>query len=125
MGDIIKVCCKACKKEWRCMEGIGLLYGKRENVIGAFSEQERAEVAAWMEKSKIPAYDFTFRLAVCNHCHNVVSVPTLTVEEDETYIGNCPACGKKTRKPIVEWKRTACPVCKSRALEAETEGQWD
>jgi len=55
MGEIIKVCCNACKKEWRCMEGSGLLYGKKESIIGAFSERERAKLlASEMEKTACP-----------------------------------------------------------------------
>lgn len=125
MGEIISVRCNACTREWQCMEGVGLLYGKKENIINAFASHERVAVAARMERSEIPAYDFSFRLAVCSHCQNVVSVPTLMVGEDEMYVGACPACGKKTKRPILELKRTACPVCKSRALLAENRGSWD
>lgn len=125
MGEIRSVECKACRAKWQCMEGVGLLYGKKENIIAAFSEHERAAIAARMESSKIPAYDFSFQLAVCSHCQNVVSVPTLAVGDGETCVGACPVCGKKTKKPISELKRTACPVCKSKTLQARTEGYWD
>lgn len=125
MGEIIKVCCKACKKEWRCMEGSGLLYGKRENIIEAFSERERAEVTVQIERSAIPAYDFTYQLTICHHCKNVINVPVLVTGEDETYVGSCPACGRKVKLLPLEPEKTACPVCKSKALEAETVGHWD
>lgn len=125
MGEIIKVCCNACKKEWRCMEGSGLLYGKKESIIGAFSERERAKVTAQIEKSEIPAYDFTYRLTVCHHCKEVVNVPVLVTGEDETYVGSCPACGRRAKLLASEMEKTACPVCKSRTLKVKTVGHWD
>lgn len=133
MGEIIDVRCESCKKEWRCFTGNGLLHGKKENVLVAFSEQERQRVESLLAASTIPAYDFQYRLAVCGHCHNVVAVPVLrAVDSEEICVGLCPLCGKKTKnlcaeeQSAEEWsEKTACPVCKSRRLQAETVGDWD
>ncbi len=133
MGEIRSVRCSACKAEWMCRMGSGFLHGKKENIVAAFLEQERAEVAAWIEKSEIPAYDFSFRLAVCAHCHSVVSVPVLgIIGEDEPYVGLCSKCGKETQnlcgeeQSVEEWsEKTVCPVCKSKKLESREIGYWD
>ncbi len=125
MGEIMKVQCGFCGAEWHCMEGSGLLYGKKENIIAAFSEGEQAEVAARIERSKVPTYDFAYRIMVCNHCKSAVSVPVLVTWDDETYVGACPTCGRKVRILVSDMEKTVCPKCKSVALQAEPEGQWD
>lgn len=133
MGEIINVRCKACKKEWQCFTGNGLLHGKKESVLAAFLEKERHQAECLLAASAIPAYDFQYRLAICGHCHNVVAVPVLrTVESDEACVGSCPLCGKRTKNLCAEglraeeWsEKTACPVCMRKALLAETGGHWD
>lgn len=125
MGQIMKVRCSVCRSEWECLEGSGLLYGKKENVVAAFAERERAEAAARIERSEVPAYDFAFRIMVCNHCQSAVSVPVLVTWDGETYVGACPSCGKKVRILVSDMEKTVCPVCKSVALQAEPDGYWD
>lgn len=125
MGEIMDVWCGACQAKWRCLEGSGLLYGKKEAVIAAFPEQERPGVAAQMERSEIPAYDFNFRMTVCHHCGNVVQVPVLVTEEDETHVGACPVCGRRVKLLTAALEQTACPVCRSRALKTKWDGHWD
>lgn len=125
MGEMIDVWCGACKAKWRCLEGSGLLYGKKEAIITAFSERERPRVVAQMEKSVIPAYDFNFRITVCHHCKNVVQVPVLVTGEDETHVGACPVCGRRVKLLTAALEQTACPVCKNRALNVEADGHWD
>lgn len=125
MGEIMDVRCSACGAKWRCMEGSGLLYGKKENIIAAFAQQEQPEVIAQIERSKIPAYDFNFRLTVCSRCKNVVNVPVLGTVEGETHVGACPACGSRVEILTSELEKTACPVCKNKALKVEEDGHWD
>lgn len=125
MGEIKDVRCGACGAKWRCMEGSGLLYGKKENIIDAFPERERPEVIAQIERSEIPAYDFNFRLTVCHHCKNVVNVPVLVTVDGEIHVGACPACGRKAKLLVSELEKTACPVCRNKALKVEEGGHWD
>ena len=125
MGEIMKVQCGFCGAELHCMEGSGLLYGKKENIIAAFSEVEQAEVAARIERSKVPTYDFAYRIMVCNHCKSSVIVPVLVTWDDETYVGACPTCGRNVRILVSDMEKTVCPKCKSVALQAEPEWQWD
>lgn len=133
MGEIINVRCKACKKEWQCFAGNGLLHGKKESILAAYSEEKRQQAERMLEASKIPAYDFQYRLAVCEQCQNVVAVPVLhAAEGGETCVGLCPLCGSETKYLCAEGQdmevwcgKTACPVCKNKALLAEDGGYWD
>lgn len=125
MGEIMKVHCGVCGAKWECVQGSGLLYGKKENIIAAFLEREQTEVAAQIGRNKIPAYDFAYRIMVCNHCRSAVSVPVLTTWDDETYVGACPSCGGKVRILVSDQEKTVCPRCKSVALQAEIDGHWD
>lgn len=133
MGEVINVRCAACKKEWQCFTGNGLLHGRMEAVLAAFSEEERQQAERLMGAGPFPLYDFRYSLTVCGHCHNVVAVPVLRdVDSDEILTGKCPLCGKRTKslcgeeQSVEKWsEKTACPVCKSRRLEAVEEGHWD
>lgn len=133
MGEMINVRCKVCKKEWRCFTGNGLLHGRKEGVLAAFSEDERKQAENLMGAATVPLYDFQYRLAVCGYCQNIVAIPVLrVVDSDEILEGKCPLCGKKTKnfcgeeQSTEKWsKKIACPICKSRSLEMEEIGHWD
>ncbi len=133
MGEIINVRCKSCKKEWQCFAGNGLLHGKKENILAAFSDKKRQQAEDLLLASKIPAYDFQYRPAVCGHCQNIVAVPVLqSMDSEEACVGLCPLCGKEIKDLCTEaegvkgWsKKTECPVCKSKALQAGDGGYWD
>ncbi|MDE6601838.1 MAG: hypothetical protein K2K90_06690 [Lachnospiraceae bacterium] len=133
MGEIVNVRCKACKREWQCFTGNGLLHGRRETILAAFLEEDRQQAESLMEAGRIPAYDFQYSLAVCRHCHNVVAVPVLRVaDSEETVTGRCPLCRKGTEdlcteeQSVEEWsEKTACPVCRCRKMETREGGHWD
>lgn len=133
MGEVMHIRCGACSETWRCIMGNGLAYANRANIVAAFSEKDRENVEALLAASEIPAYDFRYGLAVCGHCHSLVSVPMVGLSaDDEPYVGSCPMCGKKTKafctdeENVEAWsKKTACPVCKSRKLEVEEVSHWD
>lgn len=132
MGKVMDVRCKACGKTWRCLTGNGLLYADKENIITAFLQKEWEKVIDLLAASEIPAYDFQYRLSVCQPCHNVVSVPTVALSAaEEPYVGRCPSCGEQTGEICAAgeeeiWsKKAVCPVCGNRGLEAENVGYWD
>lgn len=133
MGEIIHVRCKSCKKEWQCFTGNGLMHGRKEAVLAAFSKEERQQAENLMGAAPVPLYDFQYKLSACGHCHNIVAIPVLrAADSDEVFVGKCPLCGKKTKslcgeeQGMEKWsKKTACPVCKSRSLETEETGHWD
>lgn len=133
MGEIVNVRCRACNREWQCFTGSGLLHGKKENILAAFSEKRRLRAEELMAKSSIPAYDFRYRLAVCAHCQNVTVVPVLqALDGEEICVGLCPLCESEVRDLCAEeqsagkWsKQTVCPNCGDRTLIAEEGGEWD
>lgn len=57
MGEVINVRCAACKKEWQCFTGNGLLHGRMEAVLAAFSEEERQQAERLMGAGPFPLYD--------------------------------------------------------------------
>lgn len=133
MGEIINVRCKACREEWQCFTGNGLLHCKKENILAAFSEEKRQQAERMIAESKTPAYDFQYRPAVCGHCHSVVAVPVLRASDsEEICVDLCPMCGEEIKNfcpeelSVEEWsQKTACPVCECRKLETEDGGYWD
>ena len=127
MGEIVKVSCSVCRKEWQFMIGCGLQHGRKENIVTAFQEQERAEVAGWLDKSSIPLYDFKYQITSCSFCNNLVSVPVLRgMDDDEIFVGVCPSCGEQTEMPLQEnIPDISCPVCGAKALTTEETGHWD
>lgn len=133
MGEIINVRCMACNQEWQCYTGSGLLHGKKENIIAAFSKGRRQQAESMIAASEIPAYDFQYRLAVCGHCQKIVAVPVLRIADcEEVCVGLCPFCEGETtqlcreEQGVLEWSRkTSCPICNSSALLTEDGGYWD
>lgn len=124
MGEIKKVVCASCKREWQCMTGCGLSHALLQDVIREFPK-ETAERIMEETGGEVPFFTFGYRLSVCGGCGNVVSVPVLNLDEREgAYVGPCPVC-KGEASLIADIDEAVCPVCKSKALEAETEGNWD
>jgi hypothetical protein len=127
MGEIMRIHCNACQKEWQCMTGCGLRHGRKEHIIAAFGEAEQIPVSEWLAKSQIPLYDFQYQTASCPLCKELVSVPVLRgIEDDEVFVGACPVCGNLPQMPSSEdVADIACPACGDIALEAEEIGHWD
>lgn len=127
MGEIMKIRCRTCQKEWQCVTGCGLQHGKKENIIDAFQTDEQAKVAMWMEKSRIPLYDFRYQIAVCGFCNSLISVPVLRgIDDDGIFIGSCPSCGNQVRLPLSETvSDITCPSCQHHTLTSEEIGYWD
>lgn len=133
MGEIINVRCKACKNEWQCFTGNGLLHGRRDHILAAFSEEKRQQAERLLTAREIPDYTFQYRPAVCGHCQVMTAVPVLRAADgEETCVGLCPRCGREVKnyceeeQDVEKWsKMTACPVCKKKMLQAEDGGYWD
>lgn len=124
MGEINKVVCTSCKRKWQCMIGCGLSHALLQRVIREFP-QETGEKIIEEAGEADPLFAFEYRLSVCGGCKNVVSVPVLKLEErEEEYVGPCPVCQGEVSL-IADIDEAVCPVCNSKALEAETEGHWD
>lgn len=133
MGSILKVNCASCGKEWQYAVGSGMYLGTREEILDAFLEKERAEVARRFDACEFSGYDFHYCLGICSCCKNVVRVPVFSApsgKKNAVYRGCCPQCGKRTRTPVEGWtdeeeNRERCPSCGSRELVAKEVGIWD
>lgn len=124
MGEIKRIVCASCKREWECRVGCGLSHALLKNVLCEFPEEigDRVMVGP---KEEFPMFAFGYHISTCAGCGNVVSIPVLRLEEQNAeYAGPCPICGD-TVSLITDIEEAACPVCKSRALQEETEGYWD
>ena len=125
MGVVEKVTCTACKQEWECRTGCGLLHGSLKNVAKLFEEPVAAEIRAHQEMEPFPVYDFGYQLGNCTKCYDVVSVPVLKMRKSQKeYIGTCPKCGEMVNL-IEDIKHTPCVICGKTALQSENVGHWD
>lgn len=129
MGEIMKIHCRTCRKEWECMTGCGLRHGRIENVITAFGAKEQEQIIAWCQDSPVPLYDFRYQIAVCDFCRKLVSVPVLkSIEDDQIFVGVCPVCHAQLQTSPLETEdvsHIACPSCNSMTLDATGIGHWD
>ena len=124
MGEIRKITCQSCGRNWELQTGSGLRHGLLENVISAFPENLRKKIAGSMEDMEFPIYDFAYQPAHCEYCCQIVSVPVFEPMEKEAFVGGCPICGRRV-KLMKSMKRNACPVCGEKALRDEEIGIWD
>lgn len=124
MGEIKKVVCTSCKREWQCMTGCGLSHALLQSVVREFPQEIGDKIMEEAGEAE-PLFAFEYRLSVCGGCKNVVSVPVLELEgREEAFIGPCPVCQGEAAL-IADLDEAVCPVCNSKALAAETEGHWD
>lgn len=133
MGRILKVSCTSCGKEWQYAVGSGMYLGTREEILNAFLEKERVEIAGRFDACEFPGYDFHYRLGICSCCKNVVRVPVFITPSEKDkgiYTGCCPQCEKRVRIPMDGWtdaeeNREMCPSCGSGMLAVKEVGTWD
>lgn len=125
MGVRVKVTCRACKSEWDCRTGCGVMHGRLEKVAGLYPDGIQKAIMERAAQMEFPVYDFGYRLARCERCRAVVSIPALSFGSDGVeYAGTCAGCGQEAdRMETVE--QTQCPVCGEMALEQEETGLWD
>ncbi len=129
MGEIIKIHCNTCRKNWEHMTGCGLQHGSIGNVIAAFKAKEQKQIIDWCQTKPIPLYDFRYQIAVCNFCKDLVNVPVLRgSDENVTFVGTCPICHGLLQTPPLEAEEVsdaACPSCGNTTLTIEEVGHWD
>lgn len=124
MGNVIKIACESCKREWQCMTGCGLSHALLQDVLREFPEKMRGRIVEEAGEEE-PIFEFGYQAAVCGGCMSLVGVPVLKLGDSDTeYVGPCPICGDAVSF-AADLDDTACPVCKSKALKAETVGHWD
>lgn len=124
MGEIKKIICRSCGRDWELQTGCGLLHGVLENVVSAFPEKMKKEILDSVADMEFPLYDFSYQPAYCKYCCRFVSAPVLTPMEKKPFIGGCPVCGHEIEL-IQNVAEAACPVCGQKTLREETAGLWD
>lgn len=124
MGVIERVRCGSCGQSWECKTGCGMLHGKLDTVLDAFSEEIKQEVRKQVGQQMFPRFQFAYKPACCENCKAVVTVPVLELTKlDMKYIGGCRRCQSKIEPINVNEMR--CPVCHEQQLEIEKVGMWD
>ena len=128
MGDLVKLSCAECGREWKVKTGAGMLHGIPENIKAEFPEKIREDVDRMLKSDEgLAGLTFQFSEAVCSDCGSIVSAPvlyTLKKDKSKTVVGTCPECGKKV-KIIRDLNKTGCPGCGKKALSRSPEGLWD
>lgn len=125
MGVLVKITCRSCGADWQRGIGSGMMHGNLEKVAGLYPEKIKQEILRCAEQEDFPSYDFEYRLASCDQCKEVVSVPVLTLKKSGmTYIGTCAQCGREAQL-MEKTEKTPCPVCHKASLKVEETGLWD
>ena len=108
MGAIVKISCTSCDSQWTRQTGCGIL-----------------QLDAYEADTELPMFDFGYRLAVCEGCGEVVSVPVIKLlDKGKEYTGVCEKCGGQAEL-IDNIGETKCPVCHKLSLSEEDYGFWD
>lgn len=125
MGQIVKITCNSCKKEWERKTGCGILHADLARIAQLYPPQIGRKIREYGERTQFPLFDFGFRLSYCDFCSSVESVPVLEFEETgEVCIGRCPHCMQEV-KLIGEVEQAECPACHEQALTSQETGLWD
>lgn len=124
MGEIRKITCKSCGRDWQVETGCGLRHGILENVVSSFPEKMRKGISDSVADMEFPLYDFSYQAAHCKYCCKIVSVPVFTPMGKPDFVGGCPVCGHEVAL-IQNVEETICPVCGENALREEETGLWD
>lgn len=125
MGVVVKAVCGACKGQWQCETGCGIMHGEIEGVLPLFPEGIRRQIEAAIGNRAFPAFTFAYQLSCCGHCGSIESVPVLKLTDiGKEYTGVCGKCWQNTEL-IENIGDTPCPVCHKKALTVEETGIWD
>ncbi|MGN0349840.1 MAG: hypothetical protein ACI4DR_09925 [Roseburia sp.] len=127
MGVIEKISCQACGAVWECETGAGRNQLLLESVMPCFPSYAQEELLTYAKKrSTLPGFCFSYQLAGCADCGQVVSVPVIVWEKQEQKtVGPCPTCGRKVSL-FHALDAASCPVCqKVGALQTINIGLWD
>lgn len=124
MGEIRKITCRSCGRDWQVQTGCGLRHGMLENIVPVFPEIMRRGIRNSVADMEFPIYDFSYQPAHCEYCCKIVSVPVFTPMEKPSFIGVCPICGHDAEL-IRNIEKAICPVCGGKALLEEETGLWD
>ncbi len=126
MGEIWRISCKECGRDWECRTGCGFRHGQLSAVVQEFLPDIQKKIQADTSSNPLALYDFGYRTVGCPHCRNMVSVPVLEMKDTgHIFVGLCPQCNGVIRQEELADEICCCPACHSGGLSVEPAGLWD
>ena len=123
MGEMNKIHCCRCGKDWEFRTGCGIMHSQLDRIAGLFIEDIAEQFMVYAEEKPPVIFDFAFKPAQCSNCRNIVDVPVLEVK-GEHYVGDCLLCGHKV-KTLKDTENLKCPICSGEDFEQSIIGHWD
>lgn len=123
MGEMNKITCCSCRKNWEYRSGCGIRHSSLKAVAKEFEATIAEQLLQYGNENLFPIFHFSYMPARCSHCKEIVEVPFLEMEGGQ-YAGACPICSRKVEviKDIEKWN---CPSCGEKNLERSIIGNWD
>ncbi len=125
MGELIKMTCQECGREYDGRMGHGLQHAKLESVKEFFEEEIQNTLVEYAERNPFALFEFGFRPICCEGCGDIVDLPVLSlVKEGVRYWGKCPKCQRRIEDRQLN-KELQCPKCHSHKIKTQRVGHWD
>ena len=123
MGEMNKITCCSCRKNWEYRSGCGIRHSSLNAVAKEFEATIAEQLLQYGNENLFPIFHFSYMPARCSRCKEIVEVPFLEMEGGQ-YAGACPICSHKVEviKDIEKWN---CPSCGEKNLERSIIGHWD
>ncbi|OON85859.1 hypothetical protein BXO88_10505 [Oribacterium sp. C9] len=123
MGISHELVCTKCNSKWDIKLGYGLMASDRKFVVNSFKSRYTAHVKNMIKDTPIPPYGFAYRLCICNTCKNIISVPSIVLD-DKKFAEACPNCGKELELLPEDLEKLNCPKCNG-SIKVESTSYWD
>ena len=100
-------------------------HARLDVVKALFEEEVQAQILKLTEGKQFPMFLFAYRLAYCEVCHCIDSVPVLELPDEKVkYIGKCSMCQAEIEEARIE-NGLICPICHTDKFETKRVGYWD
>jgi DNA-directed RNA polymerase subunit RPC12/RpoP len=131
MGYGFDIECESCNYSDSFQIGVGMMYGRLENVIDCVPSSLRAKVLEILREHDVTCRDYGHKLYVCSHCNALSDQFYLRIEYDESETFEISFECRKCKAPLEEapdnfdFEQWPCPRCGSRTLKTCDELMWD
>ena len=123
MGEINKISCHSCGKEWEYKSGCGIMHARLEAIADFFEPHVAEEFMVYANAKPPVLFDFALMPAKCEICRSIVEIPVLKIEHTQ-YVGKCAGCASEA-KLITDMDKTECPRCHHKEWKCSVIGSWD